>query len=84
VKDSGENLGGYKGNWSHGVAQGVEELYYGIYFLISRGNGRNACPGIMNDRLEVIKSGFDAGECIGEHGCLRVTLQDKSLKNRQK
>jgi hypothetical protein len=66
------------------VAQGVEDLQYGIYFLIDRGNGRNACPGVMNDRLEVIKPGFDAGEYVGEHGCPRVTLQVKSSENRQK
>jgi hypothetical protein len=59
---------------------GVEELVCGIccfkllvYFLIDRGNGRNARTGVIHDGSEMIVSGFEAGKCFGKHGRLHVT-----------
>jgi hypothetical protein len=73
VKDTGENAGGKKGNWSEGVAQRGEKLHGCTHFLIDRGNGRDARTSVMNDGLEMVKSEFNPGKYIGERGNLHVT-----------
>ncbi len=87
IKDPRENLGWEEGYRSEGVTtrkQRAEELPGGLYLLIYRGNGREARIGVMSDDSEMIESGFDAGEHIGEHcGRLYVTGLGNQFSEKQ-
>jgi hypothetical protein len=56
-------------------------LHGGIYFLIDRGNSRNARTGMMYDGSEMIKPGFDVAKYIENPGWFRITSEERINKS---